>query len=75
MTDAQVSQEGTARNRIAGGVNPWLDWTSRVAIVIVYGGSALIGAASILRLPLGSVDNLLMIAASIANVLFLDLLH
>ena len=73
MTDAKVGQEGTARNRIAGGVNPWLDWTSRVAIVIVYGGSALIGAASIHRLPLGSVDNLLMIAASIANVLFLGL--
>nr|WP_246250884.1 isoprenylcysteine carboxylmethyltransferase family protein [Bradyrhizobium cajani] len=51
-----------------------MDWTARAAVVIVYGASALIGAASIpLLLPSDTVHEWLMVAASIANVLFLGL--
>ena len=62
MTDAKVGQEAAARNGIAGrGVNPWLDWAARAAIVIVYGGFALMGAASVPRLlPLDTVHEWLM---------------
>jgi protein-S-isoprenylcysteine O-methyltransferase Ste14 len=77
VTDVKLGQmsAATARNGIADcGVNLWLDWTSRATIVIIYGGSALIGAASVPRLlPLDSIHKLLMVAASIANVLFLGL--
>jgi protein-S-isoprenylcysteine O-methyltransferase Ste14 len=77
VTDIKLAQVNarTGKNGIPDcGVNPWLDWTSRAAIVIIYGGFALIGIASVPRLlPLDSVHKLLMIAASIANVLFLSL--
>ena len=77
MTDVKLAQVNapTGKNRIADcGVNLWLDWASRAAIVIVFGGFAFIGAAGVPRLlPLDSVHKLLMIAASIANVLFLSL--
>jgi protein-S-isoprenylcysteine O-methyltransferase Ste14 len=77
MNDAKLAQVDTpaGKNRRADcGVNPWLDWASRAAIVIVYGGFASIGAAGVPRLlPLDSVLKLLMIAASIANIMFLSL--
>jgi protein-S-isoprenylcysteine O-methyltransferase Ste14 len=77
VTDVKLAQLNapTCKSGIADcNVNPWLDWTSRAAIVIIYGGFALIGAASVPRLlPLDSVHKLLPIAASIANVLFLGL--
>ncbi|WFU43359.1 isoprenylcysteine carboxylmethyltransferase family protein [Bradyrhizobium sp. CB82] len=77
MTDVKLGQvnPATAKNGIAScGVNPWLEWTSRAAIIIIYGGSALLGAAGIPQLlPLDGVPELLMVAASIANVLFLGL--
>jgi protein-S-isoprenylcysteine O-methyltransferase Ste14 len=77
VTDVKLAQVNapTGKNGIADcGVDLWLDWTSRAAIVISYGGFALLGVASVPRLlPLDSVHKLLMIAASIANVLFLSL--
>ena len=75
MTDAKLGQVGTARSGSTGrGVSPWLDWTARAAIVIIYGGSALMGAASVPRLlPLDSVHDLLIVAARMANVAFLGL--
>jgi protein-S-isoprenylcysteine O-methyltransferase Ste14 len=77
MTDAKLAQVDapTGKNRIADcGVNLWLDWASRAANVIVFGGFASIGVAGLPRLlPLDSILKLLMIAASIANILFLIL--
>src|SRR6476659_3026304 len=77
MTDVKLAQVNapTGKNGIADcGVDLWLDWTSRAAVVVIYGGFALISVASVPRLlPLDSVHKLLMIAASIANVLFLGL--
>jgi protein-S-isoprenylcysteine O-methyltransferase Ste14 len=56
-------------------VNPWLDWAARAAIVIVFTSLAFIGLAGIPHLlPLDSVHKLLMVAARIANVMFLSLI-
>ena len=55
-------------------VNRWLDWTARAAIVVVFTALVVIGVTVIPRLlPLDSIHKLLMLAASIANVLFLSL--
>src|SRR4051812_49469428 len=55
-------------------VNRWLDWTARAAVVVVFTALVMIGVAGIPRLlPLDSIQKLLMLAASIANVLFLSL--
>ncbi|MBR0697377.1 isoprenylcysteine carboxylmethyltransferase family protein [Bradyrhizobium lablabi] len=74
MADVKLAQ-ATGKDSMADcRANLWLDWASRAAIVVVYGGFALIGAASLPHLlPLDSVNKLLVIAASIANVLFLGL--
>src|SRR5947208_16865001 len=77
MTDVKLAQANSrmSKAKIADcSVNLWLDWASRAAIVIVYGGFAFIGVAGVPRLlPLDSVHKLLMIAASIANILFVSL--
>src|SRR5436190_7164462 len=55
-------------------VNRWLDWTARAAVVVVFTALVVIGVTVIPRLlPLDSIHKLLMLAASIANVLFLSL--
>jgi len=55
-------------------VNRWLDRTARAAVVVVFTALVMIGVAVIPRLfPLGSIHKLLMLAASIANILFLSL--
>jgi protein-S-isoprenylcysteine O-methyltransferase Ste14 len=55
-------------------VNRWLDWTARAAVVVVFAALVVIGVAIMPRLlPLDSIHKLLMLAASIANVLFLSL--
>ncbi|MGY8684331.1 isoprenylcysteine carboxylmethyltransferase family protein [Bradyrhizobium sp. UFLA05-153] len=55
-------------------VNRWLDWTARATVIIVFTALVVIGIAGIPRLlPLDSIHKLLMIAARIANVLFLSL--
>jgi protein-S-isoprenylcysteine O-methyltransferase Ste14 len=55
-------------------VNRWLDWAARAAVCVVFGGFVFIGVAGIPRLlPLDSFHKVLMIAASIANILFLSL--
>jgi protein-S-isoprenylcysteine O-methyltransferase Ste14 len=54
--------------------NRWLDWAARAAVVIVFTALVVIGVAVIPRLfPLDSIHKLLMLVASIANVLFLSL--
>jgi protein-S-isoprenylcysteine O-methyltransferase Ste14 len=56
-------------------VNPWLDWAARAAIVIVFTSLAFIGLARIPHLlPLDGIHKLLMVAARIANVMFLALI-
>src|SRR5438477_2339560 len=55
-------------------VDRWLDWTARAAVVVVFTALVVIGVAVIPRLlPLDSIHKLLMLAAGIANVLFLSL--
>jgi protein-S-isoprenylcysteine O-methyltransferase Ste14 len=55
-------------------VNRWFDWAARAAVVVVFVAFALIGVAGIPRLlPLDSIHKLLVVAASIANVLFVSL--
>ena len=55
-------------------VNRWLDWTARATVVVVFNTLVVIGVAGIPHLlPLDSIHKLLMIAARIANVLFLSL--
>jgi protein-S-isoprenylcysteine O-methyltransferase Ste14 len=55
-------------------VNPWLDWTARAAIVIIFTGFAFLGLSRIpALLPLDSLHKLLMLGAIIANVMFLSL--
>lgn len=77
MTDVKLGQASpaTAGNGIASsGVNPWLDWSARAALIIIYGGAALLGAAGIPQLlPLESFREVLTAAAHVANVLFLGL--
>jgi protein-S-isoprenylcysteine O-methyltransferase Ste14 len=56
-------------------VDLWLDWTARAGIVIVFASLAFIGLAGIPHLlPLDSVHKLLIVAARIANVMFLGLI-
>jgi protein-S-isoprenylcysteine O-methyltransferase Ste14 len=55
-------------------VNPWADWVARAAIVVVFTALAILGVAGIQQLaPLDSVHKVLMVAARIANVMFLSL--
>jgi protein-S-isoprenylcysteine O-methyltransferase Ste14 len=55
-------------------IGRWLDWTARAAITVVFTALVVIGVALIPRLlPLDSIHKLLMLAASIANILFLSL--
>jgi len=55
-------------------VNRWLDRTARAAVAVVFVGLVIIGGAVIPRLfPLDSMHKLLMLAAGIANILFLSL--
>ena len=77
MTEVKLGQvdPATAGDGIASfGVNPWRDWAARAALIIIYGGSAVLGAMGIPHLlPLDSFHGLLMAAAHMANVLFLGL--
>jgi protein-S-isoprenylcysteine O-methyltransferase Ste14 len=77
MTDIKLGgTNGPAGERMVAdvAVNPWLDWAARAAVVVVFTAFALVGVAGIPRLlPLDSIHKLLMVAASIANVMFLSL--
>ncbi len=77
MTDIKLGEAGgPAGERVVAGltVNPWLDWTARAAIVIVFTSFAFFGIAGIPRhLPVDSVHRVLMLAAGVANVMFVSL--
>ncbi len=77
MTDIKLRETGgPAGERTVAEltVNPWLDWTARAAIVIVFTAFAFFGIAGIPRhLPVDSVHKVLMVAASIANIMFVTL--
>jgi hypothetical protein len=56
-------------------VNPWLDRAARAAIVIVFTALAFVSLVGIPPLfPPDSIHKLLMVAARIANVMFLSLI-
>lgn len=72
-----VPSDGSSVERELAGpaANPWLDWTARATIVILFSLLALSGIAGIYRLlPVDGIHKLLMIAASIANVMFVSLI-
>jgi len=78
MTDIKLGEIGEpAGERMAVAeltVNPWLDWAARAAIVIVFVAFAFFGIAGIPRhLPVDSIHKVLMVAASVANVMFVSL--
>ena len=77
MTDIKLGEtdgpagEGRVAELI---VDPWSDWAARAAIVIVFTAFAIVGLAGIPRhLPVDSIHRLLLVAASIANVMFVTL--
>jgi protein-S-isoprenylcysteine O-methyltransferase Ste14 len=78
MTDIKLGETGgpAGERRVAEfTVNPWSDWAARAAIVIVFTAFAIVGLAGIPRhLPVDSIHKLLMVAASIANVMFVTLI-
>src|SRR5712671_6205737 len=77
MTDIKLGEtDGPAGERMVAEftVNPWSDWAARAAIVIVFTAFAIVGLAGIPRhLPVDSIHKLLMVAASISNVMFVTL--
>ena len=77
MTDIKLDKTGRSHGEGMVAeltVNRWLDWAARAAVCIVFGGFVLVGIAGIPHLlPLDSFHKVLMIAARIANVLFLSL--
>src|SRR6266699_1596570 len=77
MTDIKLGEIGGSAGECGVAelpVNPWLDWAARAAIVIVFTAFAFVGVAGIPRhLPVDSIHKLLMVAASIANVMFVTL--
>jgi protein-S-isoprenylcysteine O-methyltransferase Ste14 len=77
MADFKLAETGGSRvDRVATtpAFNRWSDWSARAAIVIVFTAFAFAGLAGIPRqLPLDSPHKLLIVAASIANVMFLSL--
>lgn len=55
-------------------VNRWLDWAARAVVVVVFAAFAIIGVARIPHLlPLDSFHKMLVVAASIANIMFVSL--
>jgi protein-S-isoprenylcysteine O-methyltransferase Ste14 len=74
MTEIKLDEIDGSHEDVELTVNRWLDWTARAAVVFVFAALVVIGVAIIPRLlPLDSIHKLLMLAASIANVLFLSL--
>jgi protein-S-isoprenylcysteine O-methyltransferase Ste14 len=54
--------------------NRWVDWAARALLMMIFTALAFLGAAKIFYyLPVDSIHKLLVVAASVANVLFLSL--
>src|SRR5438067_1818556 len=77
MTDIKLGEPGGASgDRVVAGltVNRWLDRTARAAIVILFTMFAFGGVAGLPRhFPVDSIHKLLMVVASVANVMFVSL--
>src|SRR4051812_41190099 len=77
MTNIKLDENDGFRgdgNALELAVNRWFDWTARAAGAVGFCAFVVIGVAVMPRLlPLDSIHKLLMLAASIANVLFLSL--
>jgi protein-S-isoprenylcysteine O-methyltransferase Ste14 len=77
MTDVKLAEATGRRGEQSAeaAVNPWLDWSARATILVVFSAFAFFGLAGIPRqLPLDSVHKVLTVAAIIANVMFLSLI-
>jgi hypothetical protein len=74
MTDIKLGETGGPGGELRVAeltVDPWSDWAAGAAIVIVFTAFAILGLAGIPHhLPVDSIHKLLMVAASIANVMF-----
>jgi protein-S-isoprenylcysteine O-methyltransferase Ste14 len=77
MTDIKLDETNRTHGNsmaVKFTVNRWSDWSARAALVVVFITLTMSGVAGIHRLlPVDSIHKLLMLAASIANVLFLSL--
>jgi protein-S-isoprenylcysteine O-methyltransferase Ste14 len=71
MTDTEVAEQKASR-LVA---NRWSDWSARAVIVVIFTVLALLNLAGIPRhLPLDSIQKILSVLASLANVMFLSLI-
>jgi protein-S-isoprenylcysteine O-methyltransferase Ste14 len=77
MTDVKLGEIGGNHvSPVAAetGYNHWSDWAARAAIVALFGAFACVGLARIPNyFPLDSFHKLLIVAAGMANVMFLSL--
>jgi protein-S-isoprenylcysteine O-methyltransferase Ste14 len=56
-------------------INPWSDWAARTVIVVIFTALAFLNIAGMPRqLPLDTIQKILAVLASIANVMFLSLI-
>jgi protein-S-isoprenylcysteine O-methyltransferase Ste14 len=78
MTDAKLGETcgpRLERGSTESASNRWSDWTARAAVVVVFTFLAFFSLAGIVTLfPLDSVHKVLMVAARIANVMFVSLI-
>jgi protein-S-isoprenylcysteine O-methyltransferase Ste14 len=75
MTEIKLGETGGADlTPIEPVSNRWVDWAARALLMMILTALAFLGAAKIFYyLPVDSIHKLLVVAASVANVLFLSL--
>jgi protein-S-isoprenylcysteine O-methyltransferase Ste14 len=75
MTEIKLGETGGADlTPIEPVSNRWVDWAARALLMMIFTALAFLGAAKIFYyLPVDSIHKLLVVAASVANVLFLSL--
>jgi protein-S-isoprenylcysteine O-methyltransferase Ste14 len=75
MTEIKLGETGGADLTPSEPVsNRWVDWAARALLMMIFTALAFLGAAKIFYyLPVDSIHKLLVVAASVANVLFLSL--
>jgi protein-S-isoprenylcysteine O-methyltransferase Ste14 len=75
MTEIKLGETGGADlTPIEPVSNRWVDWAARALLMMIFTALAFLGGAKIFYyLPVDSIHKLLVVAASVANVLFLSL--
>jgi protein-S-isoprenylcysteine O-methyltransferase Ste14 len=75
MTEIKLGETGGADlTPIEPVSNRWVDWAARALLMMIFTALAFLGAVKIFYyLPVDSIHKLLVVAASVANVLFLSL--